>query len=466
MNIITKRYTNTKKLGICIFPADTLRNDELRDRMMEFTEFYAIRLNQIVDGEKIKFHSCTGIDSGMREYHEQYDHILFMAAGVRIYNMEILFEIERTIDENPDYLCAAHILDWRERWYELHQQFVLVNSQNWRSACQPDFGGWIPATDAMPVIERSVENFHDDYTPLWIKFTGDYAEQRHSCPGWSYLDAAARNDFTVINWDNTVRLKRTYYYPESQSEHFLNSLKTLTNCGITNPNQIRLLEQCMYGSRQIWILNSEHMRLLPDAKTFDTVALPAAGFKFLDVFKNRLLDKHSSCRNAPGKLIIYDFNQYSLDWLDHLYNSQDSDILSLIATYENRVFFKIMGHDTFNADGTFTEAFKQSYRITVGYFGGDEQFKQYLHEFRQADVEFIHLDLINEPEQLTSKFVGRTLVNISNIYCTDAGNAIYGLKRTHESYRQFIENTGLTVDCHIVGQDPDCNHIIENIYYD
>ena len=461
MNIITKRYTNTKKLGICIFPADTLRNDELRDKMMEFTEFYGIRLNQIVAGEKIAVHYCTGIDSGMREFSEQYDHILFMAAGVRIYNMEILFEIERTIEENPDYLAAAHILDWRERWYELHQQFVLVNSQNWRTANKPDFGGWIPATDSLPVIERSVENFHDDYTPLWIKFTGEFTEQRHSCPGWGYLQASARNNFTVINWDNSVRLKRTYYYPESQSEHFLNSLKTLTNCGITNPNQLRLLEQCMWGSRQIWILNSEHMRLSDGLEKFDTVALPAAGFKFLDVFKNHLLTDHCRHCDTRGQLIIYDFNQYSIDWLTHLYNSQDTDILSVIAAYEHRIFFKIAGNDTFNADATFTDAFKTSYLITMDYFGGDDGFKLLLQKFRKTPVKFVHLDLINEPEKLTSQFAGRTLVNISNIYCTDAGNAIYGLQRTRDSYKRFIDS--VTVECTVVGQDPDCRHITDRL---
>jgi hypothetical protein len=464
MNIITKRYKNTSNLGICIFPADTLRNDELRNRMMDFTLFYAIRLNQIVEGKPVQVHYVDSIDSGMAEYHNQYDHVLFMAAGVRIYNMEILFEIERTITENPRYLAAAHILDWRERWYELHQQFVLVNSQNWGDAGQPAFGGWIPQTESLPVIERSVENFHDDYTPLWIKFTGEYTEQRHSCPGWSYLNAASRNDYTVINWDNSVRLKRTYYYPESQSEHFLNSLKTLTNCGITNPNQMRLLEQCMWGSRQIWILNSEYMQLDNTGQIYDTVALPAAGFKFLDVFKGNILAAHCRHCDARGQLIIYDFNQYSLDWVEHLYHSQNTDILSLISTYENKMFFKIAGNNTFESDGQFTDAFKTSYRITMDYFGGENAFVNYLTRFRSASVKFIKLDLINEPEKLTSEFSGQTLVNISNIYCTDAGNAIYGLTKTRESYKRFINSIG--VDCTVVGQDPDCVHVTKRISND
>ena len=93
MNIITKRYKNTSNLGICIFPADTLRNDELRDRMMDFTLFYAILLNQIVEGPSIPVHYVDSIDNGMTTYHDTYDHVLFMAAGVRIYNMEILFEL-------------------------------------------------------------------------------------------------------------------------------------------------------------------------------------------------------------------------------------------------------------------------------------------------------------------------------------------------------------------------------------
>ena len=455
MNIINNRYDNREhRLAICVYPSLELRHEAIRDKMMEYTLFYAQRFNQLVGpNPTISVHQVESIDSAMKEYGQQYGHILFMAAGVRIFDMSILFDIVEEIEANPQYLAAAHILDWGDRWYELHQQFILVNCENYIKCGSPQFGGWEAQSDSLPVIERSVENFHDGYTPLWIKFTGQWQDTHHSHPGWNYLKSAAQHGMTIINWNHTIRSKRTYYYPEDHSQEFLQSLSTLTNCGVTNRNQQTLITQLGNVGKQIWLLNSEDMSL-PRNK-YDTIALPASGFKFLEVFNKNLL-------TDGGQLIIYDYNPMSLEWIK-LVHSYGKSVMTAIEEFEHRKNFKILGGEVFTTDGKPTKYFFDSLCDTVKYFGNDHcaTFLKLLKQFSEHSVKFVEANLLESPETLTGHFRGDALFNVSNIFCTDYSNAVWGMAETARRFQRMIDSLPTTT--HIVGHDAHCQ-AIDRVY--
>ncbi len=143
MNIVNGIFINDIDFAVCIFPSDMLQHDQLKEIMTDYTTFYAHRLEQVSD--KLDIVYADSIDQGLRN-HSNYKHILFMAAGVRIYDASIIHDIIEEIKSNPNYFAAAHILEWKERWYELHHQFVLVNVDNWQKIVQPEFGNWSKAT--------------------------------------------------------------------------------------------------------------------------------------------------------------------------------------------------------------------------------------------------------------------------------------------------------------------------------
>jgi len=458
MNIITEPFVNDIGLSICIFPADTLHNQELIDRMTEYTTFYALRFAQLSNDRNppVEVFHAMNIESGLHDLSDQFEHILFMAAGVRIYDMSIIFDIKNIIQQNHNYLAAAHILEWQERWYELHHQFILINTKKWIAAGSPDFGGWEERVDSLPIIERSIENFHDHYTPLWIRFTGEYKEQKHQKQGWNFINQAARNGFDIINWDNNVRSKRTYYYPEDNSERFLHSLKTLEIDPKANANQRNLINQLKIVSSQIWLLNSENMDLELNGEKFDTIALPAAGFKFLHCLLTQSLSQ-------GGKLLIYDYNPLSISWIEFIYNSKDRKIDDLIKSFEYKHFFKFFKNNVFGKEGLYTKEFNDSLKITKEFFGGADEFEKLLNIFRTTDVEFITLDLLSDPQLLTDKFLGKTVVNISNIFCTDFSNAYLGMKLTTEKLRNFLGS--IKTETLVLGQDSYCRPIKKRIKY-
>jgi len=460
MDIIHSNFNNNLNLSICIFPADTLHNKELSDRMIEFTKFYTYRIKEITENGAIDVIFDKSIDDALINNHEKYEHILFMAAGVRIYDSSIIFDIENEILNNPNYMAAGHILEWKDNWYELHHQFVLVNTKNWVNAGKPLYGGWEGKNDDLVVIERSVENFHDDYTPLWIKNTGHIENRFHQKQGWNFINESLKNGFDIINWNQTIRNKRTYYYPESDSDKFLDCLKSQTVDNGLNVNQVKLLQSPNSIMNQIWLLNSEDMNLThyyKDTK-FDTISLPAGGFKFLDVVKNNYL-------NEGGKIIIYDFNNKSLEWVDFLLKNDTTNIRNTIKSFQHNKNFHFlgMGQKVFGMDGNFTNNFILSLERTFDYYGGEEKFNNYLDEFKKLNVELISCDLIHYPEALTNKIDGKSnYVSISNIFSTDYTNTFIGLNKTNEYYLKLREL--LPSNTVVVGFTPECKYIDELLY--
>jgi hypothetical protein len=451
MNIITEPFINNVNLAICIFPSDTLKHDELEDKMMEFTTFYALRFQQLSNDKNppIDIHQSINIETALYDLSNEYDHVLLIAAGVRIFDMSILFEIKEIIKTNPNYFVAAHVLDWKDKWYELHHQFLLVDTKKWIKAGSPKFGGWVGTTKDLPVIERSVENFHDGYTPLWIKFNGEYKEQFHAKQGWHFIDIAARNDFDIINWPKSIRDKRTYYYPEDNSERFFKGLTTLEIDPKANTNQRNLINQCKSIKDQIWLLNSENMDLELMGEKFDTIALPAAGFKFLDpLFRGNV--------NENGQLLIYDFNPLSIEWIKYIYDNKEP-IEDLIKAFPNKDNFKYFQNKVFGQEGKFTLDFHNSFKITQEYFMGKLNFDKLIDKFRNFSVKFANVDIIQQPTSLVEYFVDKTAINISNIFATDFTNTVFGMKKATEFYKGFL-NT-LPEGTLVLGQDCYCRNI-------
>lgn len=459
MNCIIEPFINDIDLAICIFPSDAIQQSELAVKMTDFTLFYALRLNQMcqTSDKQIEIYTAESIDSGLAELSTSHKHILFMAAGVRIFDQSIIFDIKNEILKNPDYFVAGHILEWKQDWYELHHQFVLVNTQTWQEIGKPEFGDWNPVIDVLPVVVRSEENFHDDYTPLWIKYDGESREQLHTKQGWNFIATGLINNKPILNWDKNIRNKRTYYYPEDNGERFLNALQTWEIDKTANANQRMLINGLKKIAEQVWILNTELMDVEVWNEKFDTVAFPAAGFKFLDVFTKDML-------NENGKIVIFDFNQISLDWIKYLHTSSSNDIEYLISEFEHKDKFVYGGSTTvFGNSGHFTRDFLDYYKTTLEYFGGRGNFINLINKFRNTIVEFVHADLIKEPKLLVNRFDGKTLVNISNIYCTDFSNTVLGVNKTAEYLKTFLDF--IKTPTMIIGQDAYCRLIKKQLNY-
>ena len=132
-------------------------------------------------------------------------------------------------------------------------------------------------------------------------------------------------------------------------------------------------------------------------------------------------------------------------------------------TFEHRNNFKFYGNKMFSQDGIFTKEFVDSFTVTVEHFGGNGKFLEYLKQFRNTRVEFVQVNLFDNPKPFVDTFEGKTVVNLSNIYCTDFTNAYFGMSNANKKLKDLIAM--INNPCLILGQDAYCRPMKKRINY-
>lgn len=364
-------------------------------------------------------------------FNRGYEYCVIQSSGCTLRSFNFDQEIRDFIKEN-NFGVAGHILNWPGNWLELHNQFFIVNLFAWKDVGSPEFGEWCSEDQLLPVVERSIENFHDDYTPLWVKYLNREEMQSNAGQGWKLLRAMFLNDWPVITLSEKLRFNKFYYYPEHETERFENSIKTLTPYEGQNWNQSKILSDVKSVKDQIWLFNSETMSITNKGK-FDLVVNTASGFKLFDIFKNEKL-------NVGGKIIVYDFNIKSLQWYKHLHGWKDDNLIDCIRSFSERDHFTWLGKVSHKYSED--DAFLDLYKKMIYHFGGVKNFVRYWQIFKKTQVKFVVIDLYKDSEKFANIFAGKgkKFVNLSNIFSTDATTFLYGHIEVQTSQQRCLSS--------------------------
>lgn len=399
---------------------DRINNDEMYFKAKGATLFYLERLNSRLLLHKLTPMTiiCGDVISDIlnQAIDQKFDYCVIVAAGCQIRNLNFCNDVDEFIKNNT-FGVAGHVLWKPDHWLELHHQFFIVNLKAYKTVGCPEFGAWEHQEKMLPIVERSEENFHDDYTPLWVRPTGDHALQSRAGQGWKLLSAMFDRKYPVITLTEKIRLSKFYTYPEHETGRFLESLHTLTPYNGQNWNQDKWINDTKFVKDQIWLFNSEYMEI-PNPNTYDLAISTASGFKIFDLFKKPRLSNNA-------RIVIYDFNLKSLAWYEHFYKWPDEDLLECIRAFPDRNDFTWIGH----WDSVFTEdqGFQDGLTTVYDYFG-KLNFNSYWQQFKKMPVDFVQIDLYKEPKKLAllAKVPGKKFVNLTNIFSTDATQTIFG----------------------------------------
>ena len=98
------------------------------------------------------------------------DFVLIQNCGHMFYGYDQLsFDMKAAMDECE--FITGHIMD-RGGYFYMHDQCMLVNRRAWEKLGKPAFGALEKGKKRIAVPYRSVENVHDNYTPLSLEPTG------------------------------------------------------------------------------------------------------------------------------------------------------------------------------------------------------------------------------------------------------------------------------------------------------
>lgn len=196
----------------------------------------------------------------------------------------------RKFKESEDYFCKGHIIarPGRGRAF-LHPQHLEVNLNTWRNIGRPNL------RERYPYVDKSDQNVHDDYTPLWIEFEGmpridNFSNDVRADKAWSYFTIPERLALHERRWPQYIAKKDVDgKMPERVSENYFNILEN------------RMGPSYYLENTEFW---SDNIMKVLLTKTFDVIVLPAAGF--LAEFLSRAMEH-------KGEVLFFDILQQNLN---------------------------------------------------------------------------------------------------------------------------------------------------------
>lgn len=198
-NILNKQYTLV-----------ILKNNTILDSIKDF--FYQDLFHEI---EKVIYTTMLDFDNVLHQITTK--HIIVIQEGCFFYDhltVNFLKEIDNSLEE---YSLIGHILNRKNSYYNIHEQCFILNIDHWRQAGMPKF--YDNSIDSLIGIKRSKDNFHDDYTPIWIqKDNVNHQEKITKLKfGGKVISELLKKDFKVRPFlDHERALKKFIYYNDQE----------------------------------------------------------------------------------------------------------------------------------------------------------------------------------------------------------------------------------------------------------
>jgi hypothetical protein len=225
-----------------------------------------------------------------------YKYAVVFSTGTEFINGKTFFSYVNDLIKTSNFFIAGHLLDRKESHYELHHQCYVINLEIYRKLQHPFVGKQqlgVKYKEIKP--KRSEENFHDDYTPIWIKSSLEESDYIHRCHGWNLISLALKGRYTIVPFNEIARSGKKHLYPENQAL-FVKNLQWVYS----------RIDYCANS-----FVHKSNTEFLDIGKEFyEQIIIPASGLSFLlNIRQNKNL-----------KIVIYDYNQSALDyWKKNLF---------------------------------------------------------------------------------------------------------------------------------------------------
>lgn len=109
-----------------------------------------------------------------------------------------------------EYALIGHLLDYGTKHYELHNQCFLISTEAYRKCgAKPYTGG---SSAELLEIKRSMESYHDNYTPLWVSAGDKKHIYEDISPGAEIISAFLENGYKIRPFNEQERRNKRYLY--------------------------------------------------------------------------------------------------------------------------------------------------------------------------------------------------------------------------------------------------------------
>lgn len=336
-------------------------SDELKQKMMTATQISVGQLcyrDETLEFDEQNFfitHDLNDIIHQSKQY--DYTHVLMFSVGVILEDIKLFLEgLKEHL--NSSTKIFGHILHQgikdNNNFFTFHDQMLLLSKDVIDNLDKDDFvfdNSLEYKTDKWISIARSVDNVHDDYTPLKIwrdpwehpLSKNDRTMQKTSNDGFgeNLIQYAMKKDWIIENVNGKIRKAKKYSYYHEDSKNFEYYLGQPLQVIKSNRNKISethydfLYDYKMYSqtdNHSRWYgYNNENIRQGLPLINYDTFIGVASGYlpwQYLSAYDF----------NDDTKVLLIDINNIAIDfqrWFLKNYDpNKDASWQDWIKTYE------------------------------------------------------------------------------------------------------------------------------------
>ena len=338
-------------------------------------------------------------------------HLVIYASGTMIkrsYALDTLWHAHC----RSEWLVSGHILLHPNDQYPcLHEQTLAINLQLWKDCGRPSVGHSETGEKILPAFERSADNIHDNYTPLWLKSAhADPISTVKRRLGWNIISTSLANQIPVVNIPIDIRNEKVYVYPEdngirlAQVMSELRSDSSLPIPAFENQSQHKFVDWMRWtikddATTAIFVFNTGRLWWDDEIQSSapDSIWTTASGFKsFVEWYM----------RGAPQQCVIdtYDRNPGSLRLWQHIHRSWNgNDFYDFMRAYDqNCDSEEIYCWGNKWANETIEQCCERQIEEVAAYFGGHSSmvkhwqiFQKLAHRYHLCDIVADHQNILD-----------------------------------------------------------------------
>jgi len=283
---------------ICVDNTHLIKNDNHKQIIKNIADFNISNIC-VKEYDVINGHDANDI---LPRIADQYTHAVVFDADTEFTGSKFFKELKKLCAK--DFFLAGHVLDRKEGYYELHSQCYVVNLKKYIQYKMPHITHPtpnFPHAHIEPI--RSVENYHDDYTPLWIKSGTIKKQYQHLWHGNNILSVALENNETVLIFDEAIRNSKQCYYAQYENDFLKNSQ--------------HIHEKYKFSSTRLFYpVNTEELQQINIDGPITQLIIPASGFNWL-----HYINKYGYNHNTL--ISFYDYNPNSLYYIKNIVENFD-----------------------------------------------------------------------------------------------------------------------------------------------
>jgi hypothetical protein len=430
-----------ENIKICYALWDTVKkcqNAKMRDLIQDMNFAYDSIMLPVVDSDLMTMIRWAADET-------DYTHIVIYDSGTCLNNPDTM-KAAWHAHCSTTWLVTGHImLRDSDQYPYFHKQALAINLDIWKACGRPYIGYDDANAVNLPLFERSYENVHDDYTPIWLRpskaGTIVVANKRF---GWNIIAASLTHGYKVPNLPIAVRKTKIYIYPDDKPDALIDAVAVIRNGETYDVNSISNETQQKYLHKLIWTLNSDKNsaiylfntgdvlinKILMNGEMPDAIWTTASGFKSFAEWYFRGAD--TNCQ-----INTFDFNQNSLDVWKQIH-----------AHWSGRNFYEFMqsidekcDDDTVYCWGNRRDAEKvqqcsdrQEHEL-MQLFGSADAMQSAWQIFKKLDHRYHLCNLVDDPDKLIAAIdpSRQHIIWLNNIFYFNRSIMKYGIEKMRTS---------------------------------